>query len=42
VLPRLQRPAQLSERQGAVAERIIVKARRAGLSGVEPDWDECA
>jgi hypothetical protein len=42
VLTPLQRPAQLSERQRAVAERIIVEVRRAALSGVESDWNECA
>jgi len=37
---RYVRAAQLSERQHAVAERIVVKAKRAALAGAEPDWDE--
>src|SRR5215204_6642863 len=36
---RYVRAAQLSERQHAVAERIV-KAKRAALAGAEPDWDE--
>jgi hypothetical protein len=37
---RYVRAEQLSERQRAVAERIVVKAKRAALAGAEPDWDE--
>jgi hypothetical protein len=36
------RASQLSERQRAVAEKIVIKAKRAALSGAESTWDDVA
>lgn len=37
---RYVRASQLSEKQHAVAEKIVTKARRAALSGEQSTWDD--
>jgi hypothetical protein len=39
---RYARASQLTEKQRAVAERIVVRAKRAALAGAESTWDDVA